>query len=57
MEKNRLLTLVLAIALVAIVIIGLVDFDLFISIWVKVFVAVLLIGTVVVLLRSLFRLE
>lgn len=57
MEKNKLLTLVLAIALVAIVIIGLVNFDLFLLIWARVFIAVLFIGIIVLLVRSLFRLK
>ena len=52
---RRALTLVLAIALIAIVIIGFVNFDLFLLIWVRVLIAVLLIGASVAIVRMLFH--
>jgi hypothetical protein len=37
------------------VIIGLVNFELFVSIWAKVLIAVLLVGCVATIVRTLFR--
>jgi len=52
MAVRNVLTLVLGIAITAIVIIGLVDFDLMLEIWVKVFVAVLFAGAILTAIRQ-----
>ena len=57
METNKVLTLIFALALMVLVIVGLVNFALFVLLWAKVFVAVVLIGTIVLLVRSLFHVE
>ena len=54
MDSHRVLTIVLVAALVVVMIIGLVDMDLLVSLMARVLVAILLVGTVVVLVRSLF---
>ena len=46
MTIRNILTLVLAIAIIAIVIIGLLDFNLMLEIWVKVFIGVLFAGII-----------
>ena len=55
MEIHKALTLLLAIALVAIFIVGLVNFDLFMLIWARVLVATVIIGVVVTMVKSLFH--
>ena len=55
MEIQKALTLLLAIALVAIFIIGVVNFDLFVLIWVRVLIATVIIGAVVTMLKGLFH--
>jgi hypothetical protein len=54
MDSHRLLTIVLVAALVVVMIIGLVDIDLLVSLMARVIVGILIVGTVVVLVRSLF---
>jgi hypothetical protein len=54
MDFHKLLTVALAAALVVLVIIGLLDFDLFFSLVAKVLVVVVVVGAVVMLVRSLF---
>ncbi len=54
MRVRNTLTLVLAIVVSAIVIIGLFNFGLMLEIWVKVFIGVLLVGVLVTIGRSLF---
>ncbi|MCL0058506.1 hypothetical protein M1O47_02305 [Dehalococcoidia bacterium] len=54
MGIQRLLTLFLAIAIIAIIIIGLIDFDLFLELWVKLLIGLFFLGAVVTLVRSLF---
>lgn len=54
MDFHKLLTVALAAALVVLVIIGLLDFDLFFSLVAKVLFVVVVVGAVVMLVRSLF---
>jgi len=55
MGMRNLLSLVLAIAIITIVIIGLLDFDLMLEIWVKVFIAMLFLGVLVTIGRTLLQ--
>lgn len=54
MGVRKLLTIFFALALAAIVIVGLIDFDLMIEIWVKVFIGVLFGGVIIGAAKSLF---
>lgn len=54
MGVRKLLTIFFALALAAIVIIGLIDFDLMIEIWVKIFIGVLFAGVMIGAVKSLF---
>ena len=54
MGNQRLLTIVLTAALGVLVIVGLLDFDLFFSLVARVLVLVVFVGAVVMLVRSLF---
>ena len=54
MDLQKLVTIALAAALAVLVIIGLLDFDLFFSLVAKVLVVVVVIGAVVMLVKSLF---
>lgn len=54
---QKFLTMVLAVALIVTIIIGIINFELFLLIWVRILVAVIIIGAVVVVVRSLFRLK
>jgi hypothetical protein len=53
---RKALTITLSVGLVVIIIIGIVNFDLFLLIWVRILAAVVMVGTVVALMRNLFRL-
>jgi len=55
MELRKVLGLIVATGIAVLVIIGLIDFELFVSIWAKVLVAVVLIGGVATIARTLFR--
>ena len=55
MELRKVLGLIAATGIAVLVIIGLIHFELFVSIWAKVLVAVVLIGGVVTIARTLFR--
>lgn len=55
MELRKVLGLIAATGIAVLVIIGLIDFELFVSIWAKVLVAVVLIGCAVTVVRTLFR--
>lgn len=54
MGIQRLLTIVLGIAIIAIIIIGLINFDLFLELWVKLLIGLFFLGALVTLVRSLF---
>ena len=54
MGIQRLLTIVLGIAIIAIIIIGLINFDLFLELWVKLLIGLFFLGAIVTLVRSLF---
>ena len=54
---QKTLTLVSAVALVVITIIGMINFELFLLLWVRILVVVLIIGAVVALIRNLFGLK
>ena len=51
MKIEKSLTIVLSLVLVVIVIVGLIDFDLMLEIWVKVLIGVLFMGVIVALVR------
>jgi len=55
MGIRNILVLVLAIAITAIIIIGLINFDLMLEIWVKVFIAMLFLGVLVTIYGTLFQ--
>lgn len=57
MELRKVLGLIVATGIAVLVIIGLIDFELFVSIWTKVLVAVVLIGGVATIARTLFRFQ
>lgn len=54
MRIRNILTLVLAIAIIAIIVIGLINFDLMIELWVKLLIGVLFLGALVTVVRALF---
>lgn len=54
MQIGRVLSLIFAIAITALIIVGLVDFDLFLSIGAKALVAVVIVGILVTVVRTLF---
>jgi hypothetical protein len=55
MEMQRAVTLLFAIALIAIVIVGFVNFDLFLLLWVKAVIAALFVGAFVEIMKPVFR--
>ncbi|MBT9143871.1 MAG: hypothetical protein DDT29_02285 [Dehalococcoidia bacterium] len=52
---SKTLTLIVSIAIMALIIIGLINFDLFLELWVKLFIGVLFLGVLVTVVRRLFR--
>ncbi len=54
MGVRKLLIILCSLALVAIVIVGLIDFDLMLEIWVKVLIGVLFAGVIIGAAKSLF---
>jgi len=54
MRIQNILTLVLATAVVVICVVGLFDFDLFVELWIKIFIGVLFAGAIIGVAKSLF---
>lgn len=50
---RKILITVIALAIIILIIIGLINFDLMVEIWVKVFIAVLFIGVILFIWRRL----
>ena len=55
MGMKKILTLIISIAIIAIIIIGLINFDLMVELWVKVLIGVLFAGVLVTVGRALFQ--
>ena len=51
---SKILTLIVAIAIMAIIIIGLINFDLMLELWVKLLIGVLFLGALATVVRALF---
>ncbi|MCL0059924.1 hypothetical protein M1O20_05550 [Dehalococcoidia bacterium] len=51
---SKILTVIVSIAIIAIIIIGLISFDLFLELWVKLLIGLFFLGAIVTLVRSLF---
>jgi len=54
---RNIMALVLAIAVMAIIVIGLINFNLMIELWVKLLVGVLFAGVLVAIVKTLFRVK
>ena len=54
-QMRKVLISVFALAIMAIVVIGLFDFDLMLEIWVKVLIGVLFVGVIVAVVRHFMR--
>jgi len=54
-EMKRLLWLIVAMGIIALVIIGLVNFDLFISIWAKAIIVALVVGVFITIVVRVTR--
>lgn len=52
---RKILTLIVSVAIIAIIIIGLINFDLMVLLWVKVLIGVLFAGVLVTVARALFQ--
>jgi len=55
MKIGKLLVIALSLVLVVIVIVGLINFDLMLEIWVKVLIGVLFVGFIVAAVRRFMR--
>jgi len=51
---SKTVTLIVAIAIMAIIVIGLINFSLFLELWVKVLIGVVFFGALVTVVRALF---
>ena len=51
---RNIVTLVLAVAIMAIIVVGLINFNLMIELWVKLLVGVLFAGVLVTIVKALF---
>jgi len=54
---SKTVTLIVAIAIMALIIIGLINFDLFLELWVKLFIGVLFLAVLVTLVKRMFSRE
>ena len=54
MSTSKAFTLILSTVIIAIIVVGLINFDLILELWVKAVIATLLIGVLITLARLLF---
>jgi len=52
---GKIPTLIVLIAIIAIIIIGLINFDLMVELWVKVLIGVLFLGVIITMARALLQ--
>jgi len=52
---NKIRTLIVSIGIIAIIVIGLINFNLFLELWVKLLIGVVFLGVLVIAVRTLFH--